>query len=240
MNRTFTLAVVAFVAMMVMGCTQPTDPPAPEPEPTYTVTYDLRSYQGTAPVDSAEYLEGDTVSVAASLEAITPDYSFLGWSLSVDGPIVTSFTMGAQDVTLFARWQYHYGSSYRYSRVSNQNTYSSVYLDSRNHHWYATVNDLDLGGNGETVIAKYFAFEGQTYVNSYYFDPPFVGLRMSTNHTVPTTRLFTDGTYSYWIAGHENGVDGVSLVILATNATGGVDELPFDVAIFESPYTFIP
>ncbi len=75
------------------------------------VTYDANGGTGTVPVDSTPYKTGDTVTALFDPLPIRTSYLFAGWNTKVDGTGtnyslygVVTFTMGAQDVTLYAKW----------------------------------------------------------------------------------------------------------------------------------------
>ena len=78
---------------------------------TYTITYeDNGSTSGNVPVDSNQYLSGQTVTVLGNTG--TPPltktgYSFIGWQVNGSGTTFTQgqiFVMGSANVTLYALW----------------------------------------------------------------------------------------------------------------------------------------
>jgi len=81
-------------------------------KPVYTVTYNLNSSSatGTAPTDSSEYAEGDTVTVKTmETEPTLNNYTFIGWATTADSVNGTygdgsTFSMGSANVTLYAVW----------------------------------------------------------------------------------------------------------------------------------------
>jgi uncharacterized repeat protein (TIGR02543 family) len=79
--------------------------------PTYSVTYDGNgSESGSVPIDSNAYYEGDSVTVPGNTNGLVRDgFSFAGWNTAADGTGTSyingdTFTMGAGDVILYARW----------------------------------------------------------------------------------------------------------------------------------------
>ncbi len=75
---------------------------------TYRVQYDANGGAGI-PIDTSEYEEGDTVNVNFSVTPTKEKYTFLGWAKSAsattpDYTVGASFTMGEQNVTLYAVW----------------------------------------------------------------------------------------------------------------------------------------
>lgn len=79
--------------------------------PTYTVTYDGNtSTGGSAPTDSTNYQQADTVTVLAVGTLSKSGFSFTGWNTAQDGSGTdyvagNTFQMGATNVTLYAQWQ---------------------------------------------------------------------------------------------------------------------------------------
>ena len=78
---------------------------------TYTVTYAGNgSTSGFGLPDPNQYSAGSTVTVHGNLGFFfKPGYAFIGWNTSADGSgadygIGETFTMGANDVTLYAQW----------------------------------------------------------------------------------------------------------------------------------------
>ncbi|GAA0361825.1 S-layer homology domain-containing protein [Bacillus horti] len=87
----------------------PTTPPV---VPTYVVAYDGNgAIEGDVPVDTERYEEGEEVTVLGNLGQLSlPDHRFAGWSFSqsVTDNVYTAgdrFTMGGEDVTLYAVWE---------------------------------------------------------------------------------------------------------------------------------------
>lgn len=74
--------------------------------PTYTVTYNANgATSGTAPTDTNTYTSGANVPLAGNTGNLTKTgYTFGGWSLTPNGPVVTSHTMGTTPVTFYAVW----------------------------------------------------------------------------------------------------------------------------------------
>ena len=79
--------------------------------PTYTITYDGNGHTGgTVPVDpSSPYEYGATVTVLDKGDLVRTGYTFAGWDTAADGSgtdhaVGSTFTMGAADVTLYAKW----------------------------------------------------------------------------------------------------------------------------------------
>lgn len=80
---------------------------------TYNVTYDRNGTQdvsGSVPTDTNQYEEGDTVTVLGNTGSLTKSgYTFAGWNTAINGlgtdySASDTFTMGASNVTLYAKW----------------------------------------------------------------------------------------------------------------------------------------
>lgn len=80
--------------------------------PVYSITYDGNgSDGGTVPVDSGGYGEGGAAVVLAPGTLSRFGYEFLGWNTQPDGSgdsytAGDMITMPAENVTLYARWEY--------------------------------------------------------------------------------------------------------------------------------------
>jgi uncharacterized repeat protein (TIGR02543 family) len=80
--------------------------------PTYAITYNGNgNTSGSVPTDSTNYEEGATVTVLGNTGNLAkdPDGIFIGWNTEADGSgtlyaPLQSITMGAANVTLYARW----------------------------------------------------------------------------------------------------------------------------------------
>jgi len=65
---------------------------------------------GTVPTDNNTYLSGDTVTVLGNIGGLVKTgYNFNGWNTAADGSGTSyspggTFSMGSEDVTLYARW----------------------------------------------------------------------------------------------------------------------------------------
>lgn len=79
--------------------------------PTYTVTYNGNgSTGGSVPTDRGAYEQGDTATVYGNNEMLVKTgYTFAGWNTAADGSGTSyaegaSFPIGAENVTLYAKW----------------------------------------------------------------------------------------------------------------------------------------
>ena len=85
-----------------------------EEEGTYAVTYSGNGADsGSAPFDSNEYQEGDTVTALTNNGGLAlSGYSFDGWNTAANGAgtsysVGTTFRMGSANVTLYAHWSFN-------------------------------------------------------------------------------------------------------------------------------------
>ena len=81
--------------------------------PVYNVTYNGNGNDGgEAPSDAINYEEGQTVTVKSKGTLSLTAASFVGWNTKADGSgtdylVDSSFTMPADDITLYAQWTYN-------------------------------------------------------------------------------------------------------------------------------------
>jgi uncharacterized repeat protein (TIGR02543 family) len=130
--------------------------------PTYLVTYDANGATGGAvPVDNGSYQEGQTVTVLGNTGALVrPGYAFSGWNRQANGsgtsyaPAAT-FTMGAANVTLYAKWTLIPTYSVTYS--GNGATSGFAPVDNGAYEEGATVTVL---GNTGSLGLPGYAFSG--------------------------------------------------------------------------------
>jgi len=78
-------------------------------ELSYTVAFDGNGATGGAPTDGNRYTAGDSVTMPGKGTLTNAGYSFAGWTESSDGtgtlyPAGSSYTMGAADAILYAKW----------------------------------------------------------------------------------------------------------------------------------------
>ena len=116
----------------------------------YTVTYAGNgSESGTVPVDSTTYSVGQTVSVLGNTGGLAKSGDFFGgWNTKADGSgtaysVGDTFTIGAGDVTLYARWT----QGYRVYYNGNGGTKGSAPTDSHLYRPGETTTVLGNSGN---------------------------------------------------------------------------------------------
>jgi uncharacterized repeat protein (TIGR02543 family) len=126
--------------------------------PTYTVTYDRNgSTSGRVPTDSNKYLQGAKVTVIGNNGALAKTgYTFDGWNTEADGTGTDyaagiQFNIGANNVTLYAKWTAL--PTYTTAYNSNGNTSGTAPADSNKYLQGATV--IVLGNNGALAKTGY-------------------------------------------------------------------------------------
>ncbi|MCU7853411.1 MAG: InlB B-repeat-containing protein [Candidatus Thiodiazotropha sp. (ex Monitilora ramsayi)] len=120
--------------------------------PTFSVSYDGNGNTGgSVPIDSTNYETGHTVTVAGNTALlVNAGYSFSGWNTQTDGSGTgysqsQTFSMGAEDVTLYAQWNPNPTYSVTYN--GNGNTGGNAPVDSNNYEQGQTVTVLGNTGN---------------------------------------------------------------------------------------------
>ncbi|WP_214630918.1 InlB B-repeat-containing protein [Paenibacillus agaridevorans] len=117
------------------------------PNPSYTVTYNGNgSTGGSVPVDSEAYEVGETVNVLDKGTLVKAGHTFAGWNTLANGSGTNyasgaTLTMGASNVTLYAKWTPN--PTYTVTYNGNGSTGGSVPLDSDAYEAGETVNVLD-------------------------------------------------------------------------------------------------
>lgn len=105
MKKSLFVILVAISLVLNFGCQNPSDSGSVL---TYSVIYDANGGTGTAPCDATQYQAGKQVTVCANTLSKNA-YTFTEWNTKADGsgtvyaPSAT-FTMPANDVTLYAQW----------------------------------------------------------------------------------------------------------------------------------------
>ena len=131
------LILAVLGALALAGCGS-SDPAATPSSATYTVTYDGNgNTTGAVPAAPANYEQGQAVTVTGNTgNLVKTNYTFAGWNTAADGSGTTytqnqSFTMGAANVTLYAKWtsvpEYAYVANY--GDGTNPGTVSEYTID---------------------------------------------------------------------------------------------------------------
>jgi len=125
----------------------PTATPAPAPTPTYSVTFDKNDAAATGTMAAQTIASGSSANLRACGFAKT-GWTFTGWSTTSDGDVVyadeESYTMGSENVTLFAKWTIN---TYTVTYNGNGNTVGSVPEDPSYYGYGITVTVLGNTGN---------------------------------------------------------------------------------------------
>ncbi len=185
--------------------------------PTYTVTYNGNGNTGgSVPIDSYNYLQEQTVSVRWNEGSLVKTgYSFSGWNTQANGTGTTytpwqTFTMGAGNVTLYAKWNATYTVTYD----SNGSTGGSAPVDSTAYVQGQTVTVL--GDTGSLLKTGYSFLGWNTQANG-------------SGTTYTQAQTFTMGTanvtlYALWIE------STYTVTYNGNGATGG--SVPIDSTIY--------
>jgi uncharacterized repeat protein (TIGR02543 family) len=158
MKKIAFLIIAVLTALMFISC--PGIGPDPNPA-TYTVTYDGNNSDGGAvPTDSEAYEEGATVTVVDSGTMTRSGYTFTGWNTALDGSetaraVGSTFSMGAEDVTLYAQWTQN--ATYTVTYNGNGSDDGTVPSDSNNYEQDAEVTVL---GNTGNLVMDGYTFSG--------------------------------------------------------------------------------
>ena len=128
----------------------------------FTVTYDRNGADaGSAPVDSAEYQEGFTVTVLDNSGKLEKSgFFFIGWNTMPDGSGATystgeTFQITKADVILYARWSNN--PVYRISYDANGATGGGVPTDNT---YYETGFNVVIQGNTGGLSRTDYTFIG--------------------------------------------------------------------------------
>ncbi|TBL71094.1 InlB B-repeat-containing protein [Paenibacillus thalictri] len=137
---------------------------APVAPPTYTVTYSGNgSTSGNAPVDSGTYEQGVTVSVYGNTgNLMRSGYTFAGWNTQADGngtgyAVGSTLTVGAANVTLYAKWAPVVPPTYSVTYSDNGSTSGNAPVDSGTYEQGVTVT---VYGNTGNLMRSGYTFAG--------------------------------------------------------------------------------
>lgn len=122
------------------------------------VVYDANGGTEDVPIDNTIYSNGDTVTVSFSPLPTRTGYTFAGWAASASATSadytsggVTTFTKGAEDVTLYAVWTAL--PTYTVTYDANGGTSGNVPSDSAS-PYLAGATVTVLGNTGTPALAK--------------------------------------------------------------------------------------
>ncbi|USG66548.1 InlB B-repeat-containing protein [Brevibacillus ruminantium] len=191
----------------------------PNPTPTYTVTYnDNGATSGNVPIDSNEYEEGTTVKVLGNSGKLAKtDYTFAGWNTQVDGGGTRyapgdTFTMGTEDVTLYAMWRAkqtpHPTPTYTVTYNDNGATSGNVPIDSNEYEEGTTVTVLRNSGDLSKEDYKFAGWNTQADGGGTRYAPGDtfpMGTENVTLYAMWTANQTPHPTPTYTVTYHDNG-----------------------------------
>ncbi len=199
------------------------------------VTYDANgATEGSAPVDSSGYWQSQKVTVSGNTGSLVyPGYSFVGWQTKADGsgnvyaPGAT-FTMGSDDVTLYALW----AGGYAYAADHNggsEGDISQYWIGPNGALTAMFTPNVDSGGTDPRFLTvdpsgKYLYVSN---INANTVGQLTIGADGSLAAMTPAT--VADKTYPEGIAIHPSGayayvanVESSSLSQYTVGATGAL------------------
>ncbi len=194
--------------------------------PTFKVTYDGNGHTGgVIPSDINIYETGDNVIVLGNIGSLTKSgTTFIGWGTSVDGGLLgSSFTMGEDDITLYAQWSTNPTFTVTYD--GNGSEGGIVPEDTKNYESGVSVTVLGNTGSllksGSTFIGWSTTIDGALVGSTFLMGTSNVTLyaQWSTN---PTFTVTYDGN------GSEGGIvpedtknyeSGVSVTVLGNTGS---------------------
>ncbi len=192
-------------------------------DPTYTVTYNANGATGGAvPVDSNNYQNGQTVTVLGNTGNIMKtNYTFAGWNTQADGSGAAytqnqTFTMGAANVTLYAKWTAN--PTYTVIYNSNGATGGIVPVDSTNYEQGQPVTVIGNNGNlaryGYTFVGWNTAADGSgaAYTGGHQFTMGAANVTLYASWTALPT---------YTVTYNGNGATGGSVPVDPNNYLNG-------------------
>jgi len=205
-----------------------------EPDPIvppvfYTITYAGNGNTGgSVPVDSQEYLEGETVVIQDPGDLVRSGHNFIGWNTESDGSGTwyqsgDAFTMPAENVAFYAQWQpVGSGGTGTVSRTTpsayymvtydgNDNTGGSVPVDNRRYRpgEIVVIQDQgDLARSGYSFIGwnRESDGSGTWYQPGDRFTMPAENVTFYAQWEPdgPTVREFFVDEHIWYIRGYEN------------------------------------
>jgi len=125
--------------------------------PTYTVTYNANGATGgTVPTDVKAYHKNDVVTLLGNTGNLKKTgFTFGGWSTSLNGTAVITYTMSSSNVNFYAVW--NLSSAYTVTYNANGATGGTVPTDT---HTYAVGETVPVTGNTGNLIKTGCTFGG--------------------------------------------------------------------------------
>lgn len=162
---------------------------------TYTVSYEDSVADATieVPSDTTEYRYGATVNVDFAL-GTRVGYTFRGWKDTESGTVyksgdITSFAIGAGDVTLYAQWE---ANTYNIVYNLNGGAWASGYTSTSAYHDSYTYGEPTSLPNVDKVIKSGYGLVG------WYEQPDFSDDSITE---IASGRTGTINVYAKWEAG---------------------------------------
>jgi uncharacterized repeat protein (TIGR02543 family) len=164
----------------------------------YTVTYNGNGNTGgSVPSDPTTYQQGGTATVLGNTGSLVKTgYSFNGWNTTAYGSGTTyttgqTFTMGASNITLYAKWTSNIASGNTMTYNGNGGA-GSVPVDSN--HYYAGQTVTVLGNSGGLTYTGYSFVGWQTKADGS-------GTTYAAGKTF-TMGAANDTLYALWAGGY--------------------------------------
>jgi len=213
--------------------------------PTYTVTYNGNGHTGgSVPIDSTNYQQGQTVTVPGNTgNLVKTGYSFAGWNTQANGSGTTyaqgqTFSMGAANVTLYAKWQAGQAVQVSGTAVDPYIVGATFFEDKNNNGLYDAGELLSSATNSSGVFTFDTALtRGSTLLikdMGIHNGVAYTGEIMRTvdqdNNLVisPITTLLANGWTTDQIISvltHTTGLQGITAADLTKDPLAGIETL---------------
>ncbi len=188
------------------------------------VVYDANGGTEDVPIDNTIYSNGDTVTVSFSPLPTRTGYTFEGWATSESATSaeysssgVTTFTKGAEDVTLYAVWTLL--PTYAVSYNANGGTGGTAPTDSTAYAFNASATVLDNTGS---LVKTGYTFSGWSTTSTSTEASYIAGSTITMTDNVTLFAVWVPFTYTS---------DGTQITITGFTGTETVVTVPATVAI---------
>ncbi len=244
--KTGVLALAITLILIITGCPNGTtdiddeiyeETQSTEDSATYTVTYKgNQASGGTVPLDSGSYKKGETVTVSDNTGSLSLNCSsFTGWNTRANGSGTSyaageTFTMGTEDVTLYARWDIDFASLF----TPSSRTLPGVHYSSSAFADVDGDGDQDLiftGNTGNGYTAMLYHNDGK---GIFYREQELTGVLRGTSSFADVDG---DGDQDLLIAGYTGS--SASTVLYSNNGSGQFTESSaeiMDMAVSSSSF----
>ena len=187
----------------------------------YTVAYNGNlSGGGSAPVDSATYINGSSITVLGNTGALTrTGYTFANWALSADGTGTvyaagSTLPVGTSNVTFYARW---IAIPYSVTYNATSSTGGSAPTDTST---YTIGQNVPVRGNPGSLVRTGYTFSGWTD-NSGGSGTVY---QSGNNYLVGSANISFHPKWTannYTITYNKNGASGLPAAATSTFTTDG-------------------